>query len=400
MKPSNVSSSVYLESVSNKENRVLIVTPSLRGGSWTFLDQLIREAENDFDFVVAGLGDAKRKYKGIRIYSIPYFKYDTLGLTLSMNGLFPLLYELPLLFLTFLSALIHRPKIIIGNGFVASLGSILPAKLVHAKVVLSHRGYVEYYVEGTLRKLVYVLSNAIDHVLVNSQGSKTDVSVLVDPRKITVVEHVADPIFFSTGDRPALRQKLNLSDKFVILYVGAIDREKHCDTLIQTCERLRKNNEVLFLFVGDGELITTLKKMEKKWKNVKHFGYIYDRTQLRDLYKSADLVWSLAEDTYIARPAVEALACGTPVLFVDVPAIFRKAKHGAKINHELISKDIGWIVNKDDIAGIVELVDKIKRENIIDENLRAKCIEYARKRHSKNNMKAVVEKLLSLIGSD
>lgn len=105
------------------------------------------------------------------------------------------------------------------------------------------------------------------------------------------------------------------------------------------------------------------------------------------------------DETYVARPAVEALACGTPVLFVDVPAILRKAKHGAKINHELIPKDIGWIVDKDDLEGILGLINKIKCENIIDENLRAKCIEYARKRHSKNNMKAAVEKLLFLIHS-
>ena len=399
MKLSNVSSSACLKSIRKKENCILIVTPSLRGGSWTFLDQLMQEAKKNLDFVVAGLDGTKRKYRRIRIYTIPYFKYDTFGLTISMNGLFALLYELPLLILSFFTALIYRPKIIIGNGFVASLGSILIAKLVDGKVVVSHRGYIEYYVEDTLRKLVCVLSDAIEHVFVNSQGSKSDVSVLVNPKKVTVVEHVADPIFFTARDRAALRQSLNLSDKFVILYVGKIDREKHCDTLIQACERLRKNDDVLFLFVGDGELVATLKKIEKKWKNVKHLGYIYDRGKLRDLYKSADLVWSLAEETYIARPAVEALACGTPVLFVDVPAILLKARHGAKINHELIPKDIGWIVDKDDLEGILGLINKIKCENIIDENLRAKCIEYARKRHSKNNMKAAVEKLLSLIHS-
>lgn len=151
--------------------------------------------------------------------------------------------------------------------------------------------------------------------------------------------------------------------------------------------------------MGSGELVTILKKLEKKRKNVRYLGYIYDRAKLRDLYKSADLVWSFADETYIARPAVEALACGTPVLIVDAPAVLRKAAHGIKISHELIPKNIGWVVDKDDLEEILELVNRIKRENIIDENIRANCMEYARKRHNKNNMKAAIEKLHSLIYS-
>lgn len=359
----------------------------------------MREAKGVFDFVVVGLGRTQHKYRGIRIYTIPYFNYDRFYLTICMHGLFALLYELPLLFLLLFTALIHRPRIIVGNGFLASLGSILPAKLVNAKVVASHRGYMKYYVEGALRKLVCALSNEVDHVFVNSQGSKSDVSVLVDPRKITVVEHMADPVFFMARDRAVLRQNLNFSGKFVILFVGAIDREKHCDTLIQISERLRKNDDVLFLFIGTGEFVTLLKKLEKKRKNVRYLGYIHDRAKLRDLYKSADVVWSFADETYIARPAVEALACGTPILIVDAPAILRKAANGIKISHELIPKNIGWVVDRDDLDGILELVNKIKNESIIDENFRVNCMEYARKRHSKENMKVAIEKLLFLIHS-
>ena len=376
---------------------VLVITPALSGGSWICIKELIEGATDTFRFIVAGIGTTNQKDKKSIFYIIPYLTYDKWSLFLSSNSLLSLVYKLPLLLLSLLLIMVYRPKIVIGNGFVPSLAAIFPAKLIGSKVVVFHHGYLTYYVGTVTKKTTQILSNHVDHVFVNSEGSKKDVSLILNPSKITSVEHWADDAFFSIKNRFTCRKKLGVADKFVVLYVGRLDREKHCTTLIKVIEELRLySDDIVFLFAGSGELVSLIKKFENKNKNVRYLGYITDRTTLHSLYASAHIVWSYADETYIAKPAVEALASGTPVIIPDKPAILRKALRNTKINHDLIPDEVGWIVDNENKRGISKLVLEIKNNKIVNDLMRDRCTNYAKKKHSKENIRTAIEKLIHL----
>jgi len=381
---------------------VLIITPALSGGSWISIEEPMNELVNKFEFLVASLGPVRHKRGKFASFNIPYFDYVKAGPIISSNPLFLLLYKFPLLLLSLLLIILYRPKIIVGNGFATTLPIAVPAKLMGSKVICSYHGCFEYYLGNTAKKVVRILSKFVDKIIVNSDGSKVDVlSTIKTSHKITVVKHWAHDLFFSIkcSDRSIIRQKMGLSDKFVISYVGRIDREKFIPTLIEVIKRLsicEDFNDFYFIFVGIGEFADEIKELERKYKNVKYVGYIGDRAKLCSFYVVSDLVWSFADTTYIARPAVEALACGTPIILPDTPSVLNKTVQNVRINHDLMPKGVGWMVSKDDVEGISELILEIKHEKVVNDAMRTRCRSYARKEHSMKNIETVVEILNQL----
>ena len=386
----------------SKKISVLVMTPALSGGSWISLEEPINELVNEFQFIVAGLGSVRHKRGELLSFHMPYFDYVKVGLVISKNPLFILLYEFPLLLLSLLLMILYRPKIIIGNGFATTLPIAVLAKLMDCKIICSFHGCLEYYLSDIVKNIIRALSRFVDKVVVNSDGGKVDVlSTIKNPHKIIVVKHWAHDLFFSIkeGDRSAIRKSMGLSDKFVLSYVGRIDREKFIPTLIKVIERLSLYgafNDFHFIFVGIGELADQIRELDRKYNNVKYVGYIGDRIRLRKFYTVADIVWSFADSTYIARPAVEALACGTPIMLPDAPAVLNKAVQNVRIDHDLMPKGVGWIVNKDDIKGISGLVLEIKRGKGVDDTMRTRCRSYAKSNHSMKNFEIVAEILNQL----
>ena len=146
--------------------------------------------------------------------------------------------------------------------------------------------------------------------------------------------------------------------------------------------------------MGHGKLVKKINKLERKYENVKYLGYIGDRVELCKLYGVADALWSFADTTYISRPAVEALASGTPIIIPDAP-VYNQMQN-VRIGHNLIPKEVGWILNNDDIEGISKLILRIKRENVINDAMRVRCREYAKKEYSMKNIEVVIESLNQL----
>jgi len=384
-----------------EKTKVLVIAPSLVGGGWISLDEPLKNIANKFRFIVAGLGPAEHEMRWATLYRIPYFDHRKVGLTVSVSSLFSVLYELPLILTAFLLMVIYRPKIVVGVGFCSSLSVVPLAKIMNKKIVVSHHGMFEYYCGETTKKIVKILGKFVDEVFVNSEGSKEDVSPLINSNKVKIIKHWAHDVFFSikNDDRLILKKKMGLSNKFVLLYVGKIDREKLASVLVDVINKLSNYgdfDDFCFIFIGTGGLVRKIKDLKKKYTNVKYFSYIGDRAKLSNFYSIADLVWSYGDITYLARPAVEALASGVPVMIPDVPAALRKMEQNMRIRHDLVPKDVGWVVDTYDIDGISKLILRIKREKKVNTTMRDRCRAYAKKEHSMKNTEIFTDALTKL----
>ncbi len=85
----------------------------------------------------------------------------------------------------------------------------------------------------------------------------------VDPNKVSMITNGVDLSLFSpltpADQRRAIREKLNISDKFVAMYMGAHGAYNSLNTILEAAILFKDNPDVVFVFVGDGDVRQSLK---------------------------------------------------------------------------------------------------------------------------------------------
>ena len=178
--------------------KLLIITPSLSGGSFIALKHLAEAAKNDFNNTILGLGSSDTKNAAFNLIRIPYFRYDKIwGHLASKYTLFGFVSILPLYLIALFYIIKLRPRIIVYNGLVTFLPLVFIAKLLGVKKhVLSFRSLWDKkrfrFLEGWVK---LVLTN-IDLAFVNSRGTSENLERLIPEDKILIVNHHARAVFF------------------------------------------------------------------------------------------------------------------------------------------------------------------------------------------------------------
>jgi D-inositol-3-phosphate glycosyltransferase len=150
-----------------------------------------------------------------------------------------------------------------------------------------------------------------------------------DPDKVFVVNPGVDLDVFRQGDRAAARARLGLpADAVVLLFVGRIQPLKAPDLLVRAMSRLTLADPALASRVrlefcggpsGSGtEHPTALSDLAAELNVPASFHTPTDRAHLRQRYAAADVVVVPSHSESFGLVAVEAQACGTPVLAANV----------------------------------------------------------------------------------
>ncbi len=192
--------------------------------------------------------------------------------------------------------------------------------------------YVVHYFRSDLaRRFMLALSAwylrtvylpAYDVILANSEYTREELLFHMDPRPEVrkpgtfVVPLGVDVETFSPdrSDDGFRRDVLKNAEKFLIVYVGRLSREKGLDRLANAMRLLedRGKREVRLLVVGEGERRSWLEDLDLP--NVTIRGYVSDKSSLARIYASADafITPSVREGFGIAQ--LEAMSCGLPVI--------------------------------------------------------------------------------------
>jgi len=176
-----------------------------------------------------------------------------------------------------------------------------------------------------------------------------------DPR---VVPNGVDVEYYNpSADTTAVRERYDLRDEPVILFVGRLVRAKGVDVLVRAIARVREETDerVRLVLVGpnkhmfggsEGDTYTgrirRLVDQTGLGSDVVLAGQIPD-DELRDLYAAADILALPSRFEAQGMVLLEALASGTPVVGTDVGGI-----------PEVITTDVGRVVpseDHDELAG-------------------------------------------------
>jgi glycosyltransferase involved in cell wall biosynthesis len=186
---------------------------------------------------------------------------------------------------------------------------------------------------GIVHGLLYAAVRRADRIIAVSEAGRRDLVAHLDvpTERVDVVYEAAAPQFVPT-DPGEVAQRLGVGEAFV-LHVGGADPRKNLGALIDAFAawaRERSRPEVLALAgpVRDVERADLEARVGASGGRVVHLGFVAE-ADLPALYSAARCLVMPSSYEGFGLPAVEALACGTPVAAYDTGALAEVAGPGA-----------------------------------------------------------------------
>ncbi|MEZ5239634.1 MAG: glycosyltransferase [Microthrixaceae bacterium] len=177
-----------------------------------------------------------------------------------------------------------------------------------------------------------------------------------DPARIEVVPPGVDHAFFSPGDRRGARAALGLDDRPTLLFVGRIQPLKGLTVAVRTLDALDAPRARLVV-VGGPSGAEGDREMARVRALVDALG-LGDRVlfvdpqphhALSSWYRSADVVLVPSRSESFGLVALEAAACGIPVVASDVGGLRSVVRHG----------ETGYLAAHDDPVAKAAQVDRL-----------------------------------------
>jgi glycosyltransferase involved in cell wall biosynthesis len=177
---------------------------------------------------------------------------------------------------------------------------------------------------------------------------------------------------------------INEIPDYIVSFAGKLAHFKGVDILLKAAKiyENQMNKKVITLIAGNGVLYDELNKLKKflELKNTFFLGYV-SQEQLIDLFNIADVSAVPSRSEPFGLVAIEALACGTPVVGTNQGGL-----------PDFINEDIGALVDvEDDIALAEAIINELVRPDKKERRKRAH--EYAVNNFSWENTIKEVEKI-------
>jgi D-inositol-3-phosphate glycosyltransferase len=177
-----------------------------------------------------------------------------------------------------------------------------------------------------------------------------------DPERIEIVPPGVDHAFFSPGDRRGARLASGLGDHPVLLFVGRIQPLKGLDVAVRALAQVADPTAVLLVVGGpsgpDGAAeLARVQALIDELDLTHRVIFVPPQPHhlLSSYYRSADICIVPSRSESFGLVALEAAACGTPVVAAEVGGLRTLVRHG----------ETGFLVDSRDPARYAAHVDAI-----------------------------------------
>jgi len=142
------------------------------------------------------------------------------------------------------------------------------------------------------------------HILVNSPAYKDYmIGKGVSENKVTYIAYGTDVDMFNPNvDGSSIRTELDVDDKFVVLYAGALGQANDIDTILRAAERLKDEDKIRFVLFGDGKERTRLQS-EAERMNLSNviFAGVRPKKEMPQIVASADVCLAILQNIPMFR---------------------------------------------------------------------------------------------------
>jgi glycosyltransferase involved in cell wall biosynthesis len=188
----------------------------------------------------------------------------------------------------------------------------------------------------TLTQRVAAISPAVEEALRRGR---------VPAERIRLISSSIDPAKLApTRDRDALRVELGApADALVVLTLGALVPRKGLDVLLDALAALAERDVRPHLWIGgDGEARAKLEKRAKKLGLADRVRFLGSRSDVADLLAACDVFAMPSRREGLGVAALEALACGRPIVASNVGGL----------GHVVVDGRNGLLVPPGDVAAL------------------------------------------------
>ncbi|OGK26076.1 hypothetical protein A2954_02775 [Candidatus Roizmanbacteria bacterium RIFCSPLOWO2_01_FULL_37_12] len=222
-------------------------------------------------------------------------------------------------------------------------------------------------------------------IIANSNDVADDISGIKELNlRSTVINCFTDTKLFRPLGQIECRNKLHLpSDCFIIVSSNRLESDKRIDFLINIAESMRNNN-IKFLFIGDGHLRTRVMRLSQKYKNIIWKPQV-DNKMLPYYLNAADITWGVCSLSYLSLTAIESLACGKPIMASEIP-VSNDLTFAKYVDPETIPPEIGYLL-KEEVKSALKLLNYLKNNRKILKQKEKYCLNHYSKIYGQNNIK-------------
>ncbi len=211
-----------------------------------------------------------------------------------------------------------------------SLGILLKKKFPESKLMVTRR--VIFPPSGPLSRRLKYRKYVDQYIAISRAVAESLIESGVDERKIAVIYSALDIDKIQQTERDeAIRSELPDNYRFLIVSAGALTAEKDFATAIKAVKAVsQKIDGVGLVILGEGPEISGLEEMisREKLDNIKLLGH---REPMAPIFKACDLFIMTSISEGLNSSAIEAAACGLPLVVSNVgglPEIAEKEYNG------------------------------------------------------------------------
>jgi len=200
--------------------------------------------------------------------------------------------------------------------------------------------------------------NRVDAVVVPSAPARDHLLDVGVDAPVHVVPNGVDTEFFGPVETDGFRERHDLPGGPLVGYTGRHGFEKDLGTILEAVDGL----DATVVFGGDGPARETLESQASSVDaDVRFLGFL-DREELPAFYSSLSVFAFPSPVETQGLVALEANACGTPVVGVDSGALSDTVDHG----------ETGYHFQPGDTAGFREGIERVLRDG---QGLRERCLD-------------------------
>lgn len=217
-----------------------------------------------------------------------------------------------------------KPELVDAHYFYPDgVAAAILAERLQIPLVITARGTdvnVLGHTPGPARRILWAAQRASAIIAVSSRLKDALVGIGVEASKVVVVRNGVDLQVFRPEPRDAARAHLRLPGGKLVACVGNLVPEKGFELAI---ESLRGLNEFKLVLVGEGPARASLMHVARSIGVEDRVTILpsMPQSELRHLYSSADVLMLTSQREGWPNVVLESLACGTPVVAVDVGAV-------------------------------------------------------------------------------
>jgi alpha-1,6-mannosyltransferase len=173
--------------------------------------------------------------------------------------------------------------------------------------------------EAILRRYLAITYGKMHHMVAATASAESALRSLGLSAISNIPLGVDTSLFNPSRQDPKWKSELGIDDKEpVALYVGRFAAEKGLDVVLRALPQLVAESKLKLVLIGEGHLRDRLSSLSDELEgSLKVLRYESDRRELARAYASADIYIAPFPYETFGLSAVEAMACGTPVVGAD-----------------------------------------------------------------------------------